>query len=139
MSEYAAYKTEYKDKECLIKALNGMGYDKVEDHEVAQQLYDYHGRATHYTDAKGDKANIIVRRNNVGTAANDLGFLKKEDGSYSAMISQYDTHKHNATWLEGLKKNYAEARHMKTGKQLGLKFLGKKTINGKVQLQFMKA
>lgn len=139
MSEYAATKTEYKDKDCLIKALNAQGYNTIEDHEVPQQLIDYRGNPTRYLDKNGDKANIIVRRKYVGGAANDLGFLKQADGTYSAIVSEYDSGKHNKQWFEGLKKNYAEARHMKTAKQQGLKFLGRKVVNGKIQLQFMKA
>jgi hypothetical protein len=137
MSQYAEQKTAYKDRDCLVAALAEMGYKDVEIHEEAQQLFDYHGRATTYLDAKGDKANVIVRRKYVGGAANDLGFVKKADGTYSAIISQYDTGKHNTTWLEGLKKNYAEKRHIKTAKQQGFAYLGRKVINGKTQLQFL--
>lgn len=141
MSEYAAYKTAYKDVDCLKKALGDMGYKPsvIEEHEVPQQLYDYCGRPTHYLDKNGDKANIIVRRHNVGGAANDLGFVKTQDGTYSAIISAYDSGKHSATWLNGLKKSYTEHTTMKTAKAQGLKFLGKKVVAGKVQLQFMKA
>ncbi len=116
MSEFKKYPTEYKDKECLKAALAEQGYTVVEDHEQGQQLFDYHGRATTYLDSTGDKANIIVRRKYVGGAANDLGFKKEADGSYTAIISQFDRGKHSTTWMTDFKrlnlKPYTVAREI---------------------------
>jgi hypothetical protein len=140
MSEYRKQTTNCKDRECLIDALIEMGYkrENIEIHEEAQQLFDYTGRATHYTDKNGDKANVIVRRQHVGGAANDLGFkLNKETGTYEAIISRYDSGKHNSTWLAGLKTNYSEKTLIKTCKKQGFKFLGKKVVDGKIQMQWM--
>ena len=133
MSAYAELQTQYKDKDCLIAALKEMGYDTVEDHEKAQNLYGYHG------DMRNEKANIIVRRQYVGSAANDLGFVKKDDGTYGAIVSQYDSNKHNATWFTGLKKHYTEKVTMKTAAKRGLKFAGRSIVNGKIQLKFIQA
>jgi hypothetical protein len=130
MSAYHTQKTQYKDRDCLVKALNDQGYTTVEVHEVATNLYGYHG------DMRSQKANVIVRRQYVGCAANDLGFVKAEDGTYSAIVSQFDSGKHDAGWFKGLKKSYTEARDMKTAAAQGFKFLGKKIVGGKVQLQF---
>lgn len=117
MSAYSKNKTIYKDRECLITALGEMGYsqEKIELHEgVGAQLIDYCGRPTHYLDKNGDKANVIVRRKYVGSAANDLGFKLEEDGTYSAIVSAYDTGKHNSKWMTGLKAAYGEAVVRKT-------------------------
>lgn len=140
MSTYRKSTTNCKDKECLIDALIEMGYKRehIEVHEKAQQLYDYKGRPTHYVDPKGDRANIIVRRQFVGGAANDLGFkLNEETGTYDAIISDYDSGKHNSKWLSGLKTNYSEKTLIKTCRNQGLKFLGKKVVNGKIQMQWL--
>lgn len=137
MSEYHSQQTQFKDGECLVGALNDMGYKTVETHDVPQQLIDYCGRPTHYLDPNGDKANIIVRRHVVGGAANDLGFKKTADGTYEAIVSQYDHHKHNAEWFKGLKKAYVERVDHKTAAKNGLRFLGRKVVNGKIQLQFL--
>lgn len=134
MSAYAKYGTQYKDKECLIKALADQGYTEVEYHEVATNLFGYHG------DKRKDVANIIVRRKFVGNAANDIGFIKTNDGTYSAIISQFDSGKHNASWMLGLKKAYTEAAGRKEAKRQGLKPW--KTLidaNGNKQILFMKA
>ncbi len=137
MSAYHEYKTEYRDGACLIEALGEMGYNTVEVHDIPQQLIDFQGRPTHYVDKTGDKAHIIVRRRYVGGAANDLGFVKKADGSFSAIISAFDSGKHNAGWLNNLKKNYTEKVAIKTAAKNGFKFLGKKVVGNKVQLQWI--
>jgi hypothetical protein len=130
MSAYHTQQTQYKDRDCLVAALNAQGYKEVEVHEVATNLYGYHG------DMRAQKANVIVRRKFVGTAANDLGFIKAEDGTYSAIVSEFDSGKHNEGWFKHLKKAYTEAVDMKTAARQGFKFLGRKIVNGKVQLQF---
>lgn len=121
MSEFKKYPTEYKDKECLKAALAEQGYTEVEDYEEAQPLYDYHGRQTTYLDKTGDKANIIVRRKYVGGAANDLGFQKQADGTYTAIVSQFDSHKHNTKWMTDLKRHYNVKVTTKEAKKLSLK------------------
>lgn len=140
MSEYRKSTTNCKDREVLIDALIEMGYKRehIEVHENAQQLIDFQGHATHYIDPTGDKANVIVRRKHVGGAANDLGFkLNPETGCYDAIISRYDSGRHNSKWLAGLKTNYAEKGLAKTLKKQGFKYLGKKIVEGKIQIQYM--
>jgi hypothetical protein len=137
MSEYRTYQTQYKDKECLKAALAEQGYTVVEDHEVAQQLYDYHGRATTYTDKAGDKANLIVRRNYVGGAANDLGFKRESDGSYTAIVSAFDRSKHNDKWMTGLKVAYSEKITAKESKRQNLKPFKTFTVGTKKHIQFL--
>ena len=117
------------DRDCLVAALNEQGYKEVEVHDVAVQLYDFQGRPTHYLDATGDKANVIVRRHVVGGAANDLGFRKEIDGTYTAIVSEFDTHRHNEGWMKALKRSYTE--------KVDMKLASKKVVNGKIQLQFL--
>ena len=131
MSAYHSLKTEFKDKDCLIAALNDMGYTEVEDHEIAQNLYGYHG------DMRSDKANIIVRRRYIGSAANDLGFIRNQDGSYSSIVSEYDSGKHNTTWFAGLKAKYSERGALKVAAKNGFKYLGKSVVNGKIQMKWL--
>jgi len=131
MSAYHEVKTSFKDPECLIAALGEQGYTTVEQHDIAQPLYGYHG------DVRKETANIIVRRKYVGSAANDIGYKKQADGTYEQIISDFDKGKHNAEWLNGLKKHYTEKVCLRTAKKSGLTYLGKKVFNGKVQLQFL--
>ena len=145
MSEYRQTTTRFKDEECLVNALVESGYrrDQIEVHKEAQQLIDYVGRPTRYLDKNGDKANIIVRRQNIGYgSANDLGFKwNAATGTYDALVSDYDsgtTHwGQNSLRFKKLKVDYTEQVGIKTAKKNGFKFLGKKIVNGKVQLQWM--
>ena len=133
MSAYHTLKTEYRDRDTLVEALKEMGYPEVEVHDEATNLYGYHG------DKRSQKANVIVRRKYVGSAANDLGFVKTEDGTYEAIVSEYDSSTHcTPTFFKGLQRNYAEKGAIKAAAKKGFKYLGK-TIgkNGKPQLRWM--
>jgi hypothetical protein len=145
MSKYSKTTTVFNDEECLVNALVDIGYDrsKIEVHKQAVPLVDYRGRQTHYTDAKGDKANVIIRSRNIGYgSANDLGFQWNEaTKTYDAFISEYD--RDNGHWgpqsvrFKKLKAAHAEQRGIKTAKKNGFRFLGRQIVNGKVQLQFL--
>jgi D-alanyl-D-alanine dipeptidase len=139
MSAYSKLQTVYKDRDCLVAALNEHGYPIVETHDVAVPLVDYHGRQTRYTDPNGDYANVIVRRNHVGGAANDLGFLKQADGTYSAMVSAYDSHKHDTKWFNGLKQKYQDKVTTKVMKAKGLKLHSRTVVNGKLVVKYLQA
>ena len=133
MSAYATLETVYKDRECLVQALADMGYKDVEVHDEAQSLVGYHG------DTRAEKANVIVRRKFVGQAANDIGFVKDETGKYKAIISQFDSGKHNTKWLDGLKKNYTERVVTKEARKQGLRFHSRQVVNGKTVIKYLKA
>lgn len=144
MSEYHLQTTEFNDEECLVDALVDIGYKRevIEVHDQPTQLLDYMGRPTHYVEKSGDKANIIIRRRNIGYgSANDLGFRRNADGTISAFISDFDSAS-NHWGYQGdrflkLKDAYAERKTMKTAAKQGFKFLGKKVVNGKTRLQFL--
>lgn len=133
MSKYNRQKSTYNDRDCLVEALHEMGYADVEIHDDAVNLIGYHA------DTRPEKANVIVRRKHIGTAANDLGFVKEADGTYSAIVSDYDSRKHGAVWMTGLKKAYTEKRLIKHAAKNGLKYLGKKVVQGRTQIQWLDA
>jgi hypothetical protein len=83
MSKYMTFTgTAFKDRECLVQALSECGYGTVEEGE-SLSLYGYQG------DRKPETAQIVVRRKFIGSASNDLGFQKTENG-YVPVISEYD-------------------------------------------------
>lgn len=107
MSRYCTVKTEFRDKETLIIALQETGKWKpkqIEVHDTPQHLYGYHG------DERKETAHIIIRRKHMGRNSNDLGFIKNEDGNYEAIISAYDSKKYGESWINQLKGNYAYHR-----------------------------
>jgi len=74
---------------------------QIELHNEAQNLFGHTG------DMREEKAHVIIRRNHVGGSSNDIGFLKAEDGTYTAIISDYDKSKYGDEWNARLKGNYA--------------------------------
>jgi len=132
MSKYRTDETEFSCQEHLVKALADQGYTTVEVHEQAQHLYGYHG------DVRPEVAHIIVRRKFVGHAANDLGFVRGENGKYQAIISAYDRGKHNAAWMENLKASYGESAVIQQAAKQGLRFVGREKQGERIQLRFAK-
>lgn len=104
------------DSECLVEALKDMSFHPVVVEQLTKQqlkdlgfnqisadgksavMHDWHGR----TD-QNRYANIILRRREIGGAANDNGFLwNDETGQFDAIISQYDSSYGNAQAGQGL-------------------------------------
>lgn len=115
MSEYIVVNSEYTDPDCIKAALKEMGYE-FEDHKEAQNLYGYRG------DLRKQKANIIVRKKHVGSAANDVGFNRKANGKYELIISEYDKRygsKSAENFLEKMKQTYSKYKYIKQLKKMG--------------------
>jgi hypothetical protein len=100
MSKYMTFtETVFKDRACLLAALAECGYAKVEEGE-ALPLYGYRG------DQRPETANIVVRRDFIGSASNDLGF-QKTDAGYVPVISEYDQrYMMHGKFLTALRTNY---------------------------------
>ncbi len=102
MSKYISFdEIVFKDRRLLLAALAELGYGTVEEGE-ALPLYGYQG------DRRPETAEIVVRRQHVGSASNDLGFARTERG-YVPIISEYD----QSTLLDGrflvrLRTSYGE-------------------------------
>ena len=104
MSQYCTVRTEFRNLQALLHALSETGgwvLENIEVHEGGQNLIGYRG------DTRPEIAHVIIRKGFVGDASNDIGFVKTEEGSYAAIISQYDKTRYNQQWLNNLKKNYA--------------------------------
>jgi hypothetical protein len=122
MSAYNEIETQYSDQGCLIEALKEMGY-QPQVSEKPQHLEGYHG------DQRQQTAEIIIPRRQVGGASNDVGFKKKADGTYTAIISDYDRSSNfGVKKQQELKRLYAEKMAVKQAKANGLKFTGKKQV-----------
>jgi putative IMPACT (imprinted ancient) family translation regulator len=130
MSAYVTCKTQYKDQDSLIAALRDLGYPEVEVTSGAgASLYGYRG------DERPERANVVVRRRFVGTCANDLGFVRQADGTYSALISEYD----RANTFPEAKQNHLKARYayrqtVKVAKAKGYSVVSEKSQDGKTKL-----
>jgi hypothetical protein len=136
MSHYSEIKIQMKDEECILEALMECGWtlDQIETHCTPTHLYGYKG------DRRKDLANIIIRRKHVGGASNDIGFRLEEDGTYTAIISEYDQETgYGTAWLNKLKQSYGVKVVEKQARRRG--FSVKKTVkqDGAVQLVLQKA
>lgn len=109
-----------------------MGY-VFEEHEIAQALHGYMG------DARTEKANIIVRKQHVGSAANDVGFRQRADGTFELIISDFDragNKKQALDFTKNIKKIYSKHRILKECKRRGLRIKSKKdTADNKLKIK----
>lgn len=103
MSHFTRVSTRLRDPQLLVEALAAVGYPQVEVHEAAQPLYGYQG------DPRPERAEIVVRREHIGQASNDIGFAGRPDGSFEAVISSFDRGRHGEAWLSELTQAYGRA------------------------------
>lgn len=101
MSHFTTIKTTFVATGSLLKALADAGFKEVEVHDAAQPLYGYQG------DVRADRAEIIIRRRFIGTASNDIGFKRQADGTFTAIISEFDRRRYSVEWLNSLRQRYA--------------------------------
>ena len=86
MSHFVECQTEFRDPQALVAALIECGFEEsqIEVHDEATVLHGYHG------DARAQKAHIVIRREHVGSGANDIGWERRPDGTFKAWISKFD-------------------------------------------------
>jgi phage-related tail fiber protein len=100
MSHFTAIKTQIKQIPPLLQALADLGFSEVEVHDAAQHLFGFRG------DVRSQTAEVIIRRQYVGVASNDIGFQRQADGTFTAIISDYDQQTYSAQWLNQLTQRY---------------------------------
>ena len=85
MSAYITHLTPMIEQDCLLAALADVGISrqKVEVHAQPVALVGYEGQQ------RQQSAHLVIRRQHIGSASNDLGFLFSPTG-YKAIISDYD-------------------------------------------------
>lgn len=88
MSKYRKIETEFRNGDTLRQALKdvcraeGIEFDAGPD----PHLYGYRG------DRREQTAEYIIRRRFIGPSSNDMGYSRNEDGSYSLILSEFDSH-----------------------------------------------
>jgi len=101
MSAYLKLATPMIDQECLLDALAdvGFGRKKVEVHEAPTSLVGYEGRA------RASAAEIVIRRQHLSPASNDVGFVRTSTG-FSLIVSNYDRSRFGQPWLREVNARY---------------------------------
>jgi hypothetical protein len=112
-----------------------MGY-RVEVHADGAALVGYHG------DERPETAHVIIRRAQLDSASNDIGFVRGKDGRYQAILSEYDRSiGYGNQWLGKVHQHYKESQTLAVAKAKGYIFRGKEVIqtaNGpQIRLQFV--
>ena len=114
-----------------MAALERLGFKgKVEVHQEAKSLYGYQG------DQREQQGHIIIRRQHVGLAANDIGFQRQSDGAYRAWISDFDRKEngYNESWLGRLKQAYGVEKAKAEAKKKGYRVTEQKQDDGRIRL-----
>ena len=52
---------------------------------------------------------MIVRREHIGRSSNDIGFARQPDGTFEAVVSDFDRIRYGAGWLTQLTRSYGHA------------------------------
>jgi len=134
MSKYNEMATVLSHEGYLIETLREMGYAPEVSAEGAA-LFGYMG------DERSERAQIVIRRRQLDSASNDIGFRRDESGVYRAIISEYDRGiGFNETWIGRIAQAYKERQTMAVAKAKGYVFQGRQVIETpqgkKVQLRF---
>jgi hypothetical protein len=101
MSHFTTIRTKMIDQQHLLAALRDLGFNTVESQTTPSTLFGFKG------DARPEMAEIIIRRQYIGVASNDIGFAKSADGTFQAIISGYDRGRYSQSWLQKVQCRYA--------------------------------
>jgi len=110
MSKFDDYQTKMDDRDCLVESLGTLGHKPVlaKDQIKGGQLYGYQG------DARAQRAHVILPRKTLSGSSNDIGFRRNEDGTFTAVVSQYDSQiGYGKEWLAKVGKTYLEKKAVK--------------------------
>lgn len=134
MSKYEELRTVLFEERLLVEALQEFGYSPEVSNE-GMSLCGYLG------DERPEKAHIVIRRRQLDSASNDIGFARDANGVYRALISEYDRGiGFNDAWLGRIAQTYKERQTMAVAKSKGYRFLGREVVETptgkKVQLRF---
>ena len=134
MSKYLELRTKLTEEQYLVEALRDLGFAPEMWREGAP-LVGYMG------DQRAERAQIIIRRRQLDSASNDIGFVRDGSGVYQAIISEYDRGiGFDDAWLGRLSQTYKERQTMAVAKSKGYVFKGREIIDTpqgkKIQLRF---
>ncbi|MBV9085241.1 MAG: DUF1257 domain-containing protein [Acidobacteriaceae bacterium] len=122
MSKYDSFQTALTEEAPLVGALQALGYP-VEIHKNGAPLFGYHG------DQRPERAHVIIRRQHLDAASNDIGFVRAPDGQFRAILSEYDQSiGFDQKWLGCVHQRYKEERTMAMARNKGYIFRGREVI-----------
>jgi len=135
MSKYSETSTTIRNQFYLLAALSDLGC-KAEIHADGAALIGYEGRE------RPERAHVIIRRAQIGPASNDIGFVRKPDGNFGAVLSEYDRAiGFDEKWLGRVHQAYKEQQTLADAKAKGYVFRGREIVQTpegpQIRLQFI--
>ena len=132
MSAYQTYKTQFNrnHKDVLVQALKAVGLT-AQSFDDPKSLFGYTG------DERKTRAHVVVRRANIGSASNDLGWEYLADGTCVSHISDYDSSRFSEQWQNNLAMKYSELFIRKIAEENGMSVGMEVQADGTVQLQLV--
>jgi hypothetical protein len=127
MSKYKRIETQIKDDGLLQQALEDLSIPFEQGEGLA--LYGYLG------DRRRETAEVVIRRRYVGTSANDLGFHRLDDGTFEAIISEYDQSRRGQRILDQVRQRYAYLAVCQTAQAKGYTVVEQQGDDGVIRLQ----
>lgn len=113
MSHFTTIRTQIQNVQSLVDALADVGFTQVEVYESAHHLYGFEG------DVRSQTAEVIIRRQYIGDASNDIGFKHQADGTFEAIISEYDRLQYSQAWLNQVAQRYGYHQLMRSAPEQG--------------------
>ncbi len=96
MPRYRLIPTDVPTSSDLQKTLTDMGLRNVEVHASPAPLDDWIGRPTDVL------ANVIIRRKSLGASSDDMGFVRNDEGTYDALVSEIHLFRFDKKWFADL-------------------------------------
>jgi hypothetical protein len=133
MSHYCTmdviFKVEFEqDLVEVLEAQFGKGH--IEVHEEPKPLFGFQGDNRALANKNGPDyappCDIIIRREYVGRASNDIGFKRMQDGTFKAYVSEFDSY-----------SNYPKKKQEQTAKEYSLR-VTEKTLRSDGWRNFVK-
>jgi len=136
VSKYRKIKVEFKSEDALRAALDDVAAARgleYEYHPQGDNLRGYMG------DMRAETAQFIIRRRYVGQSANDLGFQLQANGTYSLLISDYDTRHRGQRIANDIKQRYAYHQTMNLAMQNGYQVIETVQPDGSIVLELQRS
>ena len=144
MSKYLSLQTVITDEAFLCDALKQMGYSQ-RVHKQPVTLTDYHDgkQLAHVVIPASQLGQDLRGQAHMNESWGDIGFFRQADGSYRAIIDEYDQDgiagrlKYDDVWLGRLQQIYCEKEMISSRVAEGYIFQGREVLeDGTVQLTF---
>jgi hypothetical protein len=135
VSKYEETSTEIRDPDHLIAALRELGL-QCEFHPAGAYLVGYEGRL------RPEMAHVIIRRHQIGVASNDIGFARKPNGTFAAVLSEYDRSiGFDEKWIGRVHQIYKEKQLLADARAKGYVLRSREVVDTpagpQVRLQFL--